>query len=449
VSNTPSEPCKVNRANLLRHLHLHGPVTRTTLTTQLGLNRSTIKTLVDELSSDGLVLERLPDGREGPGRPSPLVIPQPDALGVLSIDIRVDEVVIGLMGINGRVLVKHRWSLGAGRSAGQVLADIAERARLVVEESVHPICGVGVAVPGIVRLDDGIVHNAPNLHWNDVALRNWFESELRLTTELGNDAELGALAENTRGVARGAHDVAYVFADVGIGGGVISRGSSLLGTRSHVGEFGHMVVRTDGRLCYCGCRGCWETEIGRAALARTLDLPENSSRKEVSAALQALRPDSVLARQRLGEVTEWLVVGVCNLVNLLGSNLVVLGGLLAELPAELVTLVERTVQQRSIVSRAVHGVRVAQSSLGRDGPLVGAAELAFQRALFAPADHQIDLSGIRTRMIAQRGGRHVSACRCWLGRSMSGQGGGDFGEMVKDWWQARPQRIAPSAHRQQ
>ncbi|MBP2334878.1 putative NBD/HSP70 family sugar kinase [Saccharothrix coeruleofusca] len=384
MSNSPSELRWRNRTNLLRHLHLHGPATRATLTTHLRLNRSTIKALVDELATDGLVVERLPDGRERPGRPSPLVIPQPDALVVLSVDIRVDEVVVGLMGINGRVFTRRRWDLRSGWPVEHVLVDIAEYARLLIGESTRPICGVGVAVPGIVRLDDGIVHDAPNLHWNDVALREWFENELRLPVDLGNDAELGALAESTRGVARGAHDVAYVFVDVGVGGGVISRGASLLGTRSHVGEFGHMVVRTGGRECYCGCEGCWETEIGRAALARALNLPENCGREEVAAGMRALLQEPVAVRRALGEVAEWLAVGVCNLVNLLGSDLVVLGGLLAELPAEVVALVEETVQRRSIVSRAVCGVRVEQSSLGQDGPLVGAAEMAFQRALSAP-----------------------------------------------------------------
>jgi predicted NBD/HSP70 family sugar kinase len=340
--------------------------------------------LVDELTSDGIVIERLPLGRDGPGRPSPLVIPRPDALVVLAVDIRVDEVVVGMMGIGGHLFARKQWDLRGGHSVRQVVADIVDHARPLLDQSPHPVHGVGVAVPGIVRLDDGVVHEAPNLSWTNVALRERFKAELRLNTDLGNDAELGALAESTRGVARGAHDMAYVFADVGVGGGVISRGSSLLGARSHVGEFGHMAVNTEGTVCYCGCRGCWETEIGRVALARALDFPDSSSRDAVVAALREISSDSALTQRLLGGVSKWLAIGLCNLVNLLGSDLIVLGGLLAELPAEIVVQVQQTVRRQSIVGRAFREVKVVASSLGADAPLVGAAELAFQRVLADP-----------------------------------------------------------------
>ena len=73
----PDEVRRHNRAALLRRLHVAGPCTRATLASELGLNRSTIKTLVDGLAEDGLVEERLPAQRSGAGRPSLLVLPQP------------------------------------------------------------------------------------------------------------------------------------------------------------------------------------------------------------------------------------------------------------------------------------------------------------------------------------------------------------------------------------
>ena len=190
-------------------------------------------------------------------------------------------------------------------------------------------------MPGVVRRDDGWVHEAPNLGWRDVALGARLGAVLRLPVQVGNDAELGALAEHVRGVARGATDLVYVSADFGVGGGVISEGRPLRGARGYVGEIGHLVVRPGGRPCYCGSRGCWETEVGEAALRRALGLPEGTPRGVVVAELRALEAawPRACAPTRSGEFAEWLATGLVTVVNLLAPQLVVLGDLFTALPA--------------------------------------------------------------------------------------------------------------------
>jgi predicted NBD/HSP70 family sugar kinase len=378
----PDEVRRHNRAALLRRLHVAGACTRATLATELGLNRSTIKTLVDGLAEDGLVEERLPAQRSGAGRPSLLVLPQPQAAVVLAVDIRVEQVATALVGIGGDILGRCSWSLRRKtREPREVFTKIVDTSELLIEELAVDVVAVGVSVPGTVRKSDGLVHEAPNLHWSNVALGDWLGRTLHRPVHVGNDAELGALAEHLRGVARGASDVVYVTADVGVGGGVISNGSSMRGSGGYVGEIGHMVVNPNGRQCYCGCRGCWETEVGEHALSRALGIPEDSPRGAIVAELRGLvgKPDE--ARSRLGDFSEWLAVGLINVVNLLCPQLVVLGDLFTALPDVLVEQVGRKVRERSLVSRALGGTRIVTSSLGSDVKLLGAAELAFEPVL--------------------------------------------------------------------
>jgi predicted NBD/HSP70 family sugar kinase/biotin operon repressor len=378
----PDEVRRHNRAALLRRLHVDGPCTRADLASELGLNRSTIKTLVDGLAEDGVVAERLPARRSGAGRPSLLVLPQALAAVVLAVDIRVEHVAVALVGIGGEILGRCSWSLRpATREPREVFTKIVDSSVLLIEELAVEVVAVGVSVPGVVRRSDGLVHEAPNLHWTDVPLGEWLTRALHRPVHVGNDAELGALAEHLRGAARNSSDVVYVAADVGIGGGVISSGASLRGTGGYVGEIGHMVVRHNGRQCYCGCRGCWETEVGERALARALGIPEESPRGAIVAELRTLatRPDQVMVP--LGEFAEWLAVGLCNVVNLLCPQLVVLGDLFTALPSTLVDHVGDIVRERSLVSRALGGTRIITSSLGSDAKLLGAAELAFEPVL--------------------------------------------------------------------
>jgi predicted NBD/HSP70 family sugar kinase len=227
------------------------------------------------------------------------------------------------------------------------------------------------------------VHEAPNLHWTDVPLGDRLGAVFDMPIMVGNDAELGALAEHLRGAARGSQDAVYVTADVGVGGGVISDGSALRGTAGYVGELGHMVVRPGGRPCYCGSTGCWETEVGEPALCRALGLREGAPRGAVVAELRALAASPDEVRSRLAEFAEWLTVGLVNVVNVLGPELVVLGDLFTALPASLISDVARNVRTRSLVSRAVGGTRIVVSTLGADVSLLGAAELAFEPVLDA------------------------------------------------------------------
>ncbi|WP_156213684.1 ROK family transcriptional regulator [Lentzea aerocolonigenes] len=375
----PDEIRRHNRTALLRRLHVDGPSTRASLAAELGLNRSTIKALVDGLGEAGVVAERVPAQRSGAGRPSLLVLPQPHAAVVIAIDVRVEQVAMGFVGLGGEILGRDSWNLhNRTRDPGEVITHIVESARLMADDLDVTAVGVGVSVPGVVRRSDGQVHEAPNLHWSGVALGKRLEAVLKLPVQVGNDAELGALAEHVRGAAQSSSDMVYISADVGVGGGVILSGQPLRGAGGYVGELGHMVVRPGGRRCYCGCEGCWETEVGEPALCRALGLPDDAPRGAVVAALRALDDPSLL-----DEFADWLALGLANIVNILGPELVVLGDLYTALPTSLVDSVGTVVQQRSLVSRAVGGTQVVTSPLGRDAKLIGAAELAFEPVLDA------------------------------------------------------------------
>ncbi|MFJ1764391.1 ROK family protein [Amycolatopsis sp. NPDC088138] len=378
----PDEVRRHNRTTLLRLLHVGGPSTRATLAAELGLNRSTIKTLVDGLAEAGVVEEKVPRPGRGAGRPSLLVLPQPHAAVVLAVDLQVEHVAIALVGLGGQILGRNSWNLrGRMNRPEEVITHVIESTTVLAGDlDVTPVA-VGVSVPGVVRRADGYVHEAPNLRWTDVALGERLGGVLQIPILVGNDAELGAVAEHLRGAARGSSDMVYISADVGVGGGVIAEGAALRGGAGYVGEIGHMVIRPGGRACYCGSSGCWETEVGEAALCRALGLAEDTPRGAILFELRELGRDPEAALTRLAEFAEWLTLGLINVVNLLGPQLVILGDLLTVLPEAVLRHVGTEVRRRSLVSRAVGGTRIVSSALGADVKLLGAAEVAFEVVL--------------------------------------------------------------------
>jgi predicted NBD/HSP70 family sugar kinase len=386
----------VRRSNLsaiLLELHGGGAVSRSALVARTGLTRSAIRGLIAEFVAAGLVTEERAEPLGGPGRPSPLVRPNPRRAVVLALEIAVDSLAAAVVGLGGVVLEIARVERPRGHlDAEDIAADLAELAGRVREGRPPDelFVATGVAVVGVVRRSDGFVSMAPNLGWRDLPLREPLAAALRgvipadTPINIANEADLGALAELRRGAARGVDDVIFISGEVGVGGGIIVGGIPLTGAAGYGGELGHITVNPIGLGCRCGSLGCWETEVGEEALLRRAGLPASMGRSGVDQVLRDADAGSGVALKALDEVGRWLGIGLAGLVNLFNPRLVVLGGSFGRIHPFISSRLERELDRRSLPgSRDL--VRVVPARLGLDAPLLGAAELAFEPLLADPA----------------------------------------------------------------
>ena len=380
---TQDEVRRHNLAALARFLHEHGSTSRSELVSHTGLNRSTVGGLIADLVAVGLVRETEPVGR-GVGRPSFGVEPVHGRAYVLAIDLRVDRTIAALVGFGGAVLARreHRYRRGLHREE-KVVAQLVDVCHQLLDEAPPGavMVGVGVGVPGLVRQSDGLVRFAPNLGWVDVPLADHLAEALGVSTPIvvGNDSDLGAIAERMRGSAMGAANVIYLSGQVGVGGGLIVDGRLIRGAQGYAGEVGHMRVNPQGRACRCGATGCWETEIGEPAVRSSAGAAPNAS---VSGIVAAAGAGDKNARKGLHTVGGWLGVGVANLVNIFNPDVVVFGGTLREiLPA---TRTEVEAQLAGSLTAPGEHVVLALPALGDDSTLLGAAESAFAPLLDDP-----------------------------------------------------------------
>jgi predicted NBD/HSP70 family sugar kinase len=348
-----------------------------------GLNRSTVGGLLSDLVGADLVRETEPVGR-GVGRPSYGVEPVGDSAYVLAIDLRVDRTIAALVGFGGVVLERreHRYRKGQPREE-RILAQLVDVCHELLR-SAPPravMVGVGVGVPGLVRQPDGLVRFAPNLGWVDVPLREHLVDALGLSVPIviGNDSDLGAIAERLRGSAVGAANVVYLSGQVGVGGGIVVAGNLMMGAQGYAGEIGHMRVNPRGRACRCGAIGCWETEIGEPAVRAATSSPDTMPVTEIVA--RAAAGDKAAAKG-LRTVGDWLGVGVANIVNILNPDVVVFGGTLREILPVVREAVESAVGG-ALTAPGEHVV-LALPALGDDSTLLGAAETAFAPLLEDP-----------------------------------------------------------------
>lgn len=378
-----------NLSTVLTHLHVNGPASRSALTSLTGLNRSTIADLVDEMIDAGFVEEARSSRGPGPGRPSPTVRVRPQGAVVLALDLAVDSLAVATVGLGGHVFNTVRIDRPRGRfSPKETVEDARALAQPLIASlpDAYRFVGVGAAVVGVTRRSDGFVHLAPNLGWQDVPLGMLLTDAFDATTPVcvANEADLGALGEQRRGVASGVANLIFISGEVGLGAGIIVAGQPLLGAAGYSGEVGHMLVNPNGQPCRCGSTGCWETEAGEGALCRHAGLGEPAGRVTIDRLLARAADGDDRSLSAIALVGRWLGLGIADLINLFNPELVVVGGLFYRLFPHLESTLRQGVQSR-VLDAPGQLASIQPGALGTDAPLLGAAELALSNVLTNPS----------------------------------------------------------------
>ncbi len=279
-----------------------------------------------------------------------------------------------------------------------LISGIAASIEDVIAEAVPArdrVVGVGIAAPGPIDVERGVVVDPPNLAaWHLVPLRHELRERTGLPVLLDKDVTAAASAEKWAGGPNGRGSFVFFYLGTGIGAGLVIGDEVVRGSSSNVGEIGHVIVDPDGPLCYCGRRGCvGETSqprylvqqaVDAGVLAPGIDLDD---RHAVDAAFARL---CLVASEAPGEargIVEALAERVAKVVediaNLLDLERVVFGGPhWAQLAPFFGDAVQSALEERFLV-RSVHSFEVAGTALGADVGAIGAASLVLDQT-FSP-----------------------------------------------------------------
>jgi glucokinase len=253
------------------------------------------------------------------------------------------------------------------------------------------LAGVGVGSPGAIDAEAGTVAQARNLpDWIDpFPLAGRLSEAVGAPVRVDNDVSVATAAEFELGVGEEYSSLLGVFWGTGVGGGIVLDDEPWTG-RGAAGEIGHMVVKTGGRRCPCGRRGCMEAYAGRGSMeARARKLHKNGQKTELFKIMKkrgrdrltsgvwarALDHGDDLAREIVAEAVEALGNGVASAVNLLDVEAVVIGGGLGvRLGEPYARKISSAMQPHLFVDDRPPAIQVA--ALGDMGGAIGAALLA-------------------------------------------------------------------------
>lgn len=252
---------------------------------------------------------------------------------------------------------------------------------------------LGVAAPGPIDVDNGVLKQTPNLAVRDYPLAARLQELLGFPVVLENDVNAGLYGEYMFGEGKQYSHVVGLFPGTGVGGAMILDGALYRGANGAAGEIGHMIVQPGGRLCGCGKRGCLEAVAGRGAIAREAAVLVTAGKSPTLAEAAGADPTKMksgafLKAVEAGEsdVIEllersawWLGLGMANCVNAMNPQAIIVGGGLVEkLGAFYLEAAEASMREHAM-QFLVEDVQVVAATLGDNAAIVGAATVGRER----------------------------------------------------------------------
>ncbi|MFE7423439.1 ROK family protein [Rhodococcus sp. NPDC057529] len=355
-----------------------GELTQAELARRSGVSTSTVSNIVSDLDKTGVIVR----DAGASGRRGQVVRLAPSTGYVAGIDIGHRHMRVALSARDRRVVAEERVPLPNQHSHTMVAPLISKSIdRLVADTGARrsQISVAGMAFPAAIDTTTGELLTPSILPgWSRIDIAATLSQALGLTVYVDNDANLGAIAEQRQGAARGASDVVYLKLSDGVGAGIITGGRLLRGSDGTAGEMGHTMINSADTVCRCGNRGCLETLVSTRRVLSLLE-PIHGANLTIAQVVEAARSGDHACGRVLGDVGRTVGVAVANVCNILNPALVVVGGELA-LGEDLLLDPMREVVMRNAMPGVTRNLTIRSAQLGGRAQLVGALSIALRAA---------------------------------------------------------------------
>lgn len=315
------------------------------------------------------------------------------ATPVVGVDLGGTKILVGVVGADHAILGRAKRSTPASEGSSAILSAIVGAIDEALDEARlgrADIAGIGIGAPGPLDTDRGLILFSSNLNVKDWALGVELADAIGRPCLLRNDVRVGGYGEFRLGAARGYKDVLVAFVGTGIGGCTIIDGKVVEGATGNAGEIGHIVVKANGTTCGCGRQGCLEALSSRTAITKRIakaakrgeltvlapKVEKKSARLKSGDLAAAMAASDPVVLREVARAAHFLGLALGGLVNLLGPQIVVVGGgVTAALGSPFLDQV-RASARRQILVDPDETIPIEPAALGDDAGILGAALLA-------------------------------------------------------------------------
>lgn len=379
---------------------------RVELIEETGLSAQTVSNICRRLLDQQLILET---GKQAVAFGKPRTMLELNPEGSYAIGVHIDPAVITyvLLDFTGRVVTDASHATPAAQDPDSVLALINDEIAKLIEQAPidrERILGIGIASPGPVDIERGLVLDPPHLpDWHRVPLRDDIQEATGLPVLLDKDVIAGAVAEQWAGGAEGPRNFVFLYMGTGVGLGIVIDDLVVRGISSNAGDIGLLPVSSDdfGDRYSHPLRAFWQAGSPQSLAEEAVEagvLPIDTDFSTPAISEAAFRSLCALADQGdagAGEILDRAArstaSAILTVTNMLDVDTVVIGGAMWEMVDQRFLDVIRPLAASGGVTRQLHGVTISGTSLGADVAAVGAACLVLDDR-FSPRPSTLQLN---------------------------------------------------------
>ncbi|MFA5038056.1 MAG: ROK family protein [Candidatus Omnitrophota bacterium] len=379
-----------SRKNLfiLDAIRRRGPISKTDISSLIGLNVVTVTNYVDEFLRQKIVFEKEFDVSKGGRRPLLLDLNKSAGYAV-GIGVNLMDTIGVVTDLSGKIL--HKVKRGkSGSGCREVVDSILNTASALLDEAKiyrQKIKGIGIGIGGVVdasrekvrwpeKVNDGYHY----IHVT-VPLKDILEREFHLPVIIDNDATLACFGEQWVALDSEIKNLLYLYS--GVGSGIMINREIYRGTTGCAGE---VSVHHDKKESPYFLER-WEADLGILAdYRKRLQWKKGKAQVQpsdvnLSGVFEAARQGEELAVEVVRDAGRRLGLRAAYLVNFLNPEMVIIGGGIEEAGIALIEEVKNAVSEWSF-EECANSVKIVPSRLGENGVALGAASVV-TRQVFA------------------------------------------------------------------
>ncbi len=377
-----------NTRRVLKVLKEKRELTRQDIAREAGMSIPTVTNNILRLAKEGIVEEAHVLASTG-GRKPQTVRFLPDGRYSVGVQVSSDhysvesKARIVLVDLDSKILHDDIFDYRQFGSADEIMAEVFRRVDSMLKQrgiGQEKVLGIGFSLPGTVNEKKKLLKFAPNidssLGMNALDFKR-YEKDVDFPIYIENEANAAAYAEFMSSGAEERRNLIYLSVNRGISAGIVVRGHIYKGSNKQAGEFGHMAVAREGKLCTCGNTDCWELYAGTGALIRSYNERSDSQIFDTRGFLLALRAGDRAALSVWDSYLDSFASGLRNILLFFDPDSVVIGGEISQFRDELVgPLSDRVFSGDGLFGKDPFDISV--SRLGENSSILGAAGLPLQ-----------------------------------------------------------------------
>jgi predicted NBD/HSP70 family sugar kinase len=386
-----TEKKKLFRNKILKELYFEDSLSCADLCVKIHKSFPVTAKLIEQLVADNLVIETGYAASTG-GRRALTYAVQENVMFLVSVAMDQFVTKIAIMDMqNNFVSPIHKIVLPLPDNP-QALQILIENITHVIDSSAIPkekFVGVGIGMPGFVNVKKGINYTFLQLP-NNKGITKHIAEIVGVPVFIDNDSSLIALAELRFGAARSETNAMVINIGWGVGLGLILNGGLFRGNDGFAGEFSHIPLFLNGKLCWCGKVGCLETEtsllliieraregIKSGRLSKLSSLPFEDPELACDAIIKAVQQGDQFAIELFSKAGYNIGKGVAVLIHLLNPKKIILSGRGASAGQIWQAPIQQALNEHCI-HRLYQSTTIEISTLGKEAELLGAAALVME-----------------------------------------------------------------------